>query len=245
MKTAIKIILLTGVLCYLVFAVATMSQDKDRRICHDISIIIEDSTADNYIDSRYIENIITKAKCQIKNMPISQIDANSIEGHILGSPYIDSVICYYTPENTMCIRVFTRTPVLHVITEAGEDYYMDMKGNAMPTDEFLMDICLATGNITKEYAREKLTGLADFLNNHPTWNKEIQQVYVRNEKQIELIPHAGEHIIILGEPKDIKDKLDRLDTFYKEGLDKTGWNKYSTIDLNYAGQVVCTKRHKK
>jgi cell division protein FtsQ len=131
------------------------------------------------------------------------------------------------------------------MADSGDSYYMDIRGNVMPTDEFLMDICLATGNITRQYAQEHLIEIADYMNTHSTWKKEVQQVYVRSEKQIELIPSAGEHIIILGEPKDIKDKMDRLTIFYKEGLDKAGWNKYSTIDLNYAGQVVCTKRNKK
>ena len=245
MKIVIKIILLIGVLGYLVFAITTMSQGKDERICTGTRIIIEDSTTENYIDCRFIENIIAKSQCPINNMPINDIDANSIEDHIKASPYIDSVICYYTPENLMCIRVFTRVPVLHVMADSGDSYYMDIKGNVMPTNEFLMDICLATGNITRQYAQEHLIGIADYMNTHSTWKKEVQQVYVRSEKQIELIPSAGEHIIILGEPKDIKDKMDRLTIFYKEGLDKAGWNKYSTIDLNYAGQVVCTKRNKK
>lgn len=244
MKIAIKILLLTGVLGYLIFAITTMSQGKDSRICSGIKIIIEDSTTENYIDSRYIENIIAKEQCPIKDIPIGDINANDIENLILASPYVDSVICYYTPENLMCIRVFTRIPVLHVINNSGDSYYMDMNGNDMPTNEFLMDICLATGNITKQYAKENLLAIADYINTHSPWNNEIQQIYVRTPKHVELIPSAGEHIIILGEPTDIKNKMEKLAIFQKEGLDKAGWNKYKTINLNYSGQVVCTKRNK-
>jgi cell division protein FtsQ len=32
-----------------------------------------------------------------------------------------------------------------------------------------------------------------------------------------------------------------LMTFYKEGLNKVGWNAYLTINLKYKNQIVCTK----
>jgi hypothetical protein len=30
--------------------------------------------------------------------------------------------------------------------------------------------------------------------------------------------------------------------FYREGLDKEGWDIYRTIDVRFDDQVVCTKR---
>lgn len=245
MKIAIKIFLIIGILGYLVFAITTMSRDKDERVCSGMEIIIEDTVSTNYINTAFIEGIIAKAKTPIKNAAITDIDVNLIEKTILQSPYIDSVICYYTPENLMCIRIFPRIPVLHVMSNTGESYYMDNKGNDMPTDVFLLDLCFITGNVSKQYAKENLIEIATFLNSHPIWSKEIQQVHVESDKNIELIPSTGEHTIILGEPTDIEEKMNKLAVFYKEGLDKVGWNKYSIINLNYADQVVCTKMNKK
>lgn len=243
MKIAIKIILLVGVLAYLVFGIARLSRDEDKRICAGTEIIIKDSTSTNFVDARFVEGLIAETEKPVKDTPIRQIDIKYIEQYIQASPYIDSAICYYTPENIMCIRVFPRKPVLHVMPDNGENYYMDMDGNDMPTDLFHLDLCLATGNITKEYASEHLVQIASYVNTHSPWNTEIQQIHVKNDKHIELIPLTGDHVIVIGEPMDIEDKLNRLTIFYKEGLDKAGWNKYSIIDLNYADQVVCTKKN--
>lgn len=245
MKIAIKIILLTGILGYLVFAISTLSRDEDKRLCAGTEIIIIDSVSTDFINTRFIESIIAKAKEPIKDRPIREIDIKHIEGSIQKSPYIDSVICYYTPDNIMCIRVVPRKPILHVIPNVGKGYYMDANGNDMPSDIFLLDLCLATGEISRQYAKDYLLTIAAFMNNNAPWNNEIQQIHVRNEKHIELIPLSGEHTIIIGEPTNIKDKMNRLSAFYKEGLDKAGWNKYSTINLNYADQIICTKRNKK
>mgnify|MGYP003440504046 FL=1 len=245
MKIVIKIILLTGVLAYFVFAISSLSRDEDQRICSGVEILLKDSTNNDYVNTRFIKDLLEQAKTPIKGVALKNINIKNIEDHLKKSPYIDSVICYYTPDNLMCIRISTRMPVIHVMPENGESYYMDINGNTMPTNVFLLDVCLATGNISKKYAKEKLLDLATFINNRTPWDKEIQQIHVRNEKHIELITLTGDHTIILGEPIDIADKMERLSVFYKEGLDKAGWNKYRTINLNYADQVVCTKRNKK
>ena len=40
-----------------------------------------------------------------------------------------------------------------------------------------------------------------------------------------------------------EEKFEKLKMFYTEGLNKTdGWNKYSTINIKYKNQVVCTKK---
>ena len=42
----------------------------------------------------------------------------------------------------------------------------------------------------------------------------------------------------------VNSKLDRTLTFYKYGLNKVGWNKYSYIDVEFDNQIVCRKREK-
>lgn len=244
MKILIKIILLTGILGYLVFAFANLSHDEDQRECIGTEIILEDSIA-NFVNRQFVEQLIVQSKCPIQGRNIKNIDIRTIEASIQNNPYIDSVACHYTSTNLLCIRVLPRRPVLHVISDNGEKYYMDINGNDMPTDVFLQDLCLATGNISKDYAKEHLVQIADYVNTHAPWNKEIQQISVRTPKHIEIILSTGSHTVVLGEPTDIQGKLNRLQNFYEEGLNKVGWNKYSIIDLNYANQIVCTKKQKK
>ena len=115
----------------------------------------------------------------------------------------------------------------------------------MPSNIFPLDICLATGYITKQYAKENVLKIADFLNASDKWSKEIQQIYINQNGQIEFVPLTGEHKIIIGEPENLAEKLSRLEIFYKQGLDKAGWNKYSNIDLSYSNQIVCIKKKNK
>ncbi len=242
MKILIKIILLMGVVGYLAFAIVKMSRDNDKRVCQGTRIYLEAVETTGFVDSQFVAGILSSANVRIHNQPIRDINLNGVEAIIQNSPYIDSVICYYTPEDWMYVVVTPRNPILHVMAGNGENYYMDAQGNDMPTGDFALDLCLATGNITKQYAKEHLLEIAQYINKNEPWNKDIQQIHVSTPKRIEIIPSVEGHTIVLGEPIDIDAKLQRLSTFYEECLSKAGWNKYSVIDLNYADQVVCTKK---
>jgi cell division protein FtsQ len=57
-----------------------------------------------------------------------------------------------------------------------------------------------------------------------------------------LVPRIGNHLIELGRADNLDGKLDKLKRFYKEGLNKVGWNKYKTLNIEFDKQVICTKK---
>ena len=57
-----------------------------------------------------------------------------------------------------------------------------------------------------------------------------------------MIPRVGNHSVIIGDDSFLDDKFSKLFIFYREGLNKKGWNNYSSINLKYKDQVVCTKK---
>ena len=103
---------------------------------------------------------------------------------------------------------------------------------------------VATGSITPKYARQNLTRLGRVIQDNPFWNKQIQQIHVLENGEVELVPRVGKHIILLGQPTDVERKLDRMKEFYTEGLNRVGWNKYSQISLKYDNQIICKKNKK-
>jgi cell division protein FtsQ len=40
----------------------------------------------------------------------------------------------------------------------------------------------------------------------------------------------------------LKLKLTRLEKFYRYGLSQAGWNKYSSINLEFDNQIICKRR---
>jgi cell division protein FtsQ len=61
------------------------------------------------------------------------------------------------------------------------------------------------------------------------------------EPQLELIPRAGDHVILLGGlDGEEAARLDNLKIFYEKGLWREGWDKYTYINIKYGNQIVCT-----
>lgn len=62
------------------------------------------------------------------------------------------------------------------------------------------------------------------------------------DKNIELVPRVGDHLVYLGRLDNFEQKLKRLKVFYEKGLNQVGWNKYSRINVEFSNQIICTKR---
>ncbi|MGB0402939.1 MAG: cell division protein FtsQ/DivIB [Salibacteraceae bacterium] len=91
----------------------------------------------------------------------------------------------------------------------------------------------------------QLKGLFDmsqYINSNEFWKSQISQLYFNENKDIIMTPRIGNHSIVFGSLENFEEKFEKLMTFYKKGLNKTGWNEYSEINLKYKNQVVCTKR---
>lgn len=243
MKIAVKIFLLVAVSVYLVFALAKFAGRSEEQTCETVDIAFSDSDACNLVSKEYVTQLLAKHKIYAEGQKIGKIDMRKIESILSKDPFIQSASCYCSAAGNLCINVVPERPVLHIITKH-DNYYIDRNGVTMPVGNLNFDLCIATGNITKDFAKRKLAGLAAYLHDEEFWDNQIEQIHVTDTNRIALFPRVGAHTIILGNTDNVADKMSRLELFYKKGLTKAGWNKYETIDLSFDGQVVCTKAKK-
>ena len=91
----------------------------------------------------------------------------------------------------------------------------------------------------------KLINFVSCIEEDSFWRAEIVQIVVSTmssgDPEIELVPRAGDHTVLLGSLDDVDEKLERLLSFYENGLRNIGWESFRTISVKYKGQVVCTK----
>jgi hypothetical protein len=72
----------------------------------------------------------------------------------------------------------------------------------------------------------------------------IDQVDITKEHAFEMTPKIGDQQIFFGDATDAAAKFTKLKLFYKNIIEHTGWNHYSSIDLEYDNQVVAKIRGK-
>ena len=122
-------------------------------------------------------------------------------------------------------------------------FYVDKDRKIMPiSSSFAVYVPIATGVIDEEFAKNELYDFAMFLRNNPDWDAWIEQIVVKTNNEVELIPRAGDFRIIMGNLEDYPSKLNKFVRFVDGGLNVVGWNRYSEINLKYDNQVVCTRK---
>lgn len=240
-KIVIGIIVL-GVAAYWIAAVTVLNKPEKGMVCNGVEIVINDSLQTGFLQEEDILNILKKEKIDPVGLKMEQVDLNKIEARLSKNKYIEHVMCYKTPGGKVCLEISQRCPILHVMADNGQDYYLDRYGKQMPKSSYAAHLVIATGHITPDYARRNLMVLSRFVADDPFWRQQIQQINVLEKGDVELIPLVGEQVIYLGPPIDIQNKLDRMKKFYTEGLNKAGWNKYSMVNLEYDNQIICKKK---
>jgi len=242
-KTFLKVSILLGVAAYLVFALTTFNRTEEVHACQGLNIVVNDEQGTNFINENEVRELLVNKKVFPEGKAIKDIDLAQLESVLVVSPYIDKALCYATADDKVTIQVTPRIPVMHVLNASGEDFYIDNCGGTMPRGHHVIDLIVMTGHVKRSTAGALYTPLALTLSRDSFWNSRVQEVYVTETGDIELTPSVGNHTIILGDTSKLEDKLSRMKTFYTEGLDKAGWNKYKTISLKYDDQVICTRRN--
>ncbi len=245
MKTIIKIMLMLAVLVYLVVAVTLFYRPVEDIICRSMEIEVLDTTTADFVDENYVRDVLVAEKIAPEGQKLSRVNLLEIEQSLRNDPYLMSANCYYTDKGVLCIDVMPRKPILLVMANNGKPYYLDEQGATMPANRFSLPLCVATGNITKEYAATGLLPLARILYADDFWSKQVEQIHVEDANHVLLYPRVGDHTIILGNTDKASEKLERMLLFYRKGLPQVGWNRYESINLAYEGQIVCKKRKDK
>lgn len=240
-KRLVLVFFLLVLAIYFVMAITLFNKPKKGLCCNSVEVIITDSAQNGLVTAQEVKSLLMKAKKYPEGQKFQDIDLKKMEVLLMKSPYINTAECYKTATGKICIKLTQHIPMLYIINSNGERYYLDSKGSILPCSSFPTNLIVATGNITKKYAHQNLTRLGQYLQKDPFWSAQIQQIEVLSNGEIDIIPRVGYHTIQLGKPTQIEDKLKRMKTFYTEGLNKVGWNKYSAISLKYDNQIICTK----
>ncbi len=184
---------------------------------------------------------------------VSDVDVKAIEQRFMEEPYLEKVDVYLDAKGILHIEVTPREAMFRVMMKNGKSYFIDRNGVAFPLSRhYTPRVPVVTGHIPVYQAQlvEKDSSiLSDVyeLVSHISKDKflkaQIEELYVNPDGLIEMIPKVGNHRIIYGKHSsgDMADRLENLKIFYRDGLSSEGWNKYSSINIEYKGQVVCSK----
>jgi cell division protein FtsQ len=263
MKAAKNILFTIGLIIYLVVVTGFIS-NKERQIkINSLKIRIVDSTENQFIRSRDVRNMLEQKKFDVFGKPAAMINLQEIEKSLKSLQNISKAEAFITERGVIHIEIKQKTPFIRIFDRFGQGYYLDNGGNIIPlTNNFSPFILVANGYISEPFRightlnifevkhdsllRAQKTiydvyNLAKFISGDEFWQAQIEQIYVNNKYEFELVPRVGSHIIEIGRAEDLSEKFAKLRLLYHKGFNNLGWNHYERISLKYKNQIVCTK----
>lgn len=238
-------VLFIGIAAYIVYAMVTPKTELRDERCAELVINIEGAEDAAFLSNKSIEDQLHRASIHPKGQRLSDISAKKIIETLKQNQFISTVNCYKTANGKVVIDVRQCTPVLYILPDHKEGYYVDADGKVIKNTDYPANILTATGNINQKFATTCLCYLGAYICEDDFLDNLIEQVYVSRTNDghfdINLVPRVGEQKIHLGSITNYAKKLERLKKFYQNALTSVGWNKYSSIDLEYNNQIICKK----
>jgi cell division protein FtsQ len=226
---------------------------RSHKACQGFAIEINGATkGDWFIDKKEIvEKLTLKGKENIKGKRLEDFDLRKMEERLEKDPWIKDVELFFDNNDLLRVKIRERTPVARVFTLMGSSFYIDEEAMRIPlSDKTAGKLPVFTGfpsdkprlKAADSVLLKDMCAIGMFILNDPFWMAQIEQVDITAQRNFEMIPALGNHVIEFGNGVDHAKKFSKLMRFYKDVLSKAGMNKYARINVQYDKQVIGIKK---
>lgn len=224
---------------------------KNSGFCNGMEVEINDGSKGSFLKKKDITDMLEKEGIKdLNNRKMASFDLLKMEGILRRNRWVSNAQLYFDNNQTLHLRIRERKPVARFFTISGTTYLIDSNGIQMPLGEGnAFRLPVFTGYPGEKFGLKKdsalnqqIRNLAFFLNTDSFWSNQIQEVHISPSKTFQLTPLIGNHKIEFGDGSDYETKFHKLFIFYNEVISKTGFEKYTGINIAFANQVIATRK---
>jgi cell division protein FtsQ len=248
---AVWVLLGSGIILLLAAAVTKNNNEEIK----GMEINITGVQNNYFVDKKDVIKILEKVNGRsFKNASPNNLDLTKMETVLQKDQWIKKAEIFYDNNNVLQVKITEREPVVRIFTTSGASFYMDSSLKRLPlSDKFSARLPVFTNFPTDVIVLKKgdsvllknIKTLSEFIGDNSFWMAQIDQVDITPANTFELIPKLGNQVIRFGDINNYEQKFNKLLAFYKQVQTKTGWNRYSIIDLQFKNQVVAVNRDAK
>jgi len=230
-------------------------QKTDAAKCKAIKIKItgiENADGSKFVDE---DEILATVK-EISNgeavgKAIGTFNLKKIETVLEKSKWVKNAELFFDKNGALHVNLQEREPVARVFTTGNNSFYIDSALTMLPlSDRLSAKLPVFTGFpsdllILSAADSGLLGGIKEIsmaIQKDSFRMAMIEQVDITAQRNFEMIPKIGNQLIVFGSADEAEEKFKKLELFYKEVITKTGWSKYSVINVQYNNQVVARIR---
>lgn len=238
LKNIVYLILFGGLVVLLGFT----EQQQDALPCAGVQIQVNNE-AESFVTRGEVIHILNSIVDSLSGLPIKELPLYEMEKTIEQHGLIENAEVFVLPSGELQVEFTQKKPIVRVQNRSGKEFYITMDGSPFPLSRnYTQRVLIANGHIADSIDLARLTKLSAYIVQDDFWKAQITQIYLNENKEFELVPRVGNHTILLGGLEEMESKFEKLMLFYQKGVQQTGWNNYSLINLKYKNQLVCVKR---
>ena len=194
-----------------------------------------------------LKSIISKNELVTNKTQLGKINLKAIEKQVYKNAWVADAQVYVDNQRNMHIYATQHKPEARIFFENGPSYYLNKSLQILPvSDKFTYYTTVVTNvpwynnDSLNQSARAKIIKLVKTVEKDSFWNAQIEQISMTPDMEFEMYPVLGTHKILFGDTSLAKRKLENLFGFYKNILNKIGWDKYQLLDARFDDQIVAS-----
>lgn len=225
---------------------------KDIKRCKGIEISITGPSNNFFIDKKDILTIITRfAGVKPEGKAMENFDLLEIEKALMKNVWIKKSELFFDNNEVLRASIEEREPIARVFVHRNNSFYIDSMLMILPlSNKYSARLPVFTNFPTDARVLSKadsglLRGIKSIsmeIQNDNFLMAMIDQIDITHHRTFEMIPKIGNQLILFGDATDVKEKFRKLKLLYKNVIVKSGWTRYSSIDLQYNNQVIAKVR---
>ncbi|ULQ56541.1 cell division protein FtsQ/DivIB [Flavihumibacter rivuli] len=251
-KVIAAVLWLVAGIAMLVVLVAAIRKTNDS-VCKGVEIEIAGVNNYMFLDKDDVWKVLQpNGTRKLKGKPVDQFDLRGLEEKLGKNVWVKDADLFFDKDGVLQVRIIEREPIARIFTRLGTSFYIDSSGHYLPLADGKPPVKLPVFTGFPEKLRMKQAAdsallqqvkqLSNKLVSDSFWTAQITQVDINPQRQFELIPMVGNHVILFGDGNDHESKFRRLEQFYQQVLSRTGFDRYSQVNVQYEGQVVAVRR---
>lgn len=241
--------MVTGTVAIVLLVAAAKNQNG--KLCKDVRVNIKGVDGTAYISKQQILKTISGGRPDLmQGQLIKTFDLQQLEELLETNLWIRNAELFFDNNDVLHVDITEREPVARVFRENGESFYIDDMGEQLPiTNDQVARVPVFTSypnettaaRVKDSTLQQQVKEMGSYILKNDFWMAQVDQVNISNY-EFELMPKLGNHVILFGTGETVAAKFNRLYLFYKQVMQKTGWNYYSTLDVRYNKQLVAVRR---
>lgn len=214
--------------------------------CNDVHINIDQQVAERFVTEDEIFDFVTGRlqKTPDASVLVQNIELDAIEAELIEHPYIKAVQSHIDIHGSLYLNLKLHAPLARVFPKDGESYYINRSAYTMPVREGVQArVLVLDGWLDYDQGKvdDNIFELVQEIDHNAFLKAMIEQVSINKDQTCVLTTKLGNQEIVFGELTNIKDKLQRLENYYKKALAKSDWSNCKSLTLSFKNQIICTK----